>query len=373
MPGYKLIDMRPEFKIHLFHILFIFLTISIADFKAQEPTSVKIGDKIYGATADKRGPIGGGSAYSNIVTTGKYVVKTLEELVDALKIAQAGETVFIPGETEIDMTTLIYIEKLVLEIPSGVTLAGERGNNGSRGAILTSDIVNTPVMIRIGGPGVRVTGIRLQGPCHKRYADHHRRAFGPGGEGSSYYYKFPTSNGISCQFPNLEVDNCDISGFANAGIRLLEGDGHVIHHNFIHHCQYNGLGYGVSLNIASAVIEYNFFNWNRHSIAGTGRPGCSYTARNNVELGESSDHCFDMHGGESRNDGTKIAGTSISIYSNTFQSTQNAVDIRGIPEKQCDIYKNWFVSHTQPDKAVRSRENTIISDNVYGTDPKVIP
>ena len=66
-------------------------------------------------------------------------------------------------------TTRIYIEQLVLEVPAGVTLAGERGNNGSRGALLTSDALKTPVMIRAGGPDVRITGLRLQGPCPKRY------------------------------------------------------------------------------------------------------------------------------------------------------------------------------------------------------------
>ena len=39
--------------------------------------------------------------------------------------------VFIPGDTEIDLTARIYIEQLVLEVPAGVTLAGDRGQDGS--------------------------------------------------------------------------------------------------------------------------------------------------------------------------------------------------------------------------------------------------
>ncbi|MHC4206563.1 MAG: hypothetical protein ACYSTT_18075 [Planctomycetota bacterium] len=46
-------------------------------------------------------------------------------------------------------------------------------------------------------PDVRITGLRIQGPNTKRYLDHHRRSFGKGGAGSKYYYKIPTSNGIS--------------------------------------------------------------------------------------------------------------------------------------------------------------------------------
>ena len=174
--------------------------------------------------------------------------------------------VFIPGETEIDLTARIYIEEIVLTVPEGVTLAGERGWNGSKGALLTSDALKTPVMIRAAGPNVRVTGLRIQGPCPKRYLDHHRRAFGPGGGGSSYYYKFPTSNGIVTAFPRLEVDNCEIS--APTAITRSRG-GHHVHHNYIHHCRYNGLGYGIGLERgATSLIEFNLFDYNRHSIAG---------------------------------------------------------------------------------------------------------
>ena len=258
-------------------------------------------------------------------------------------------------------------------MPPGVTLAGERGNRGSRGALLTSDALKTPVIIRAGGPDVRVTGLRLQGPCPKRYLDHHRRSFGPGGGGHTYYYKFPTSNGITTQCPRLEVDNCEISGFAHAGISLTQGDGHRIHHNFIHHCQYNGLGYGISHDQASSLIEYNLFNWNRHSIAGTGRPGCGYVARHNVELGESLSHCFDMHGGRDRQDGTDIAGTSIEIYNNTFRAPQPAVVIRGVPQERCDVHHNWFPRHAEAQQAVRAAAKTQVHDNVCGTEAKIVP
>lgn len=335
--------------------------------RAQDGTWVERGGEIYGAQPDERGPIGGGEGYASIVTEGDYTATTLEELIDALAQAQPGEVVFIPGETEIDLTTFIYIEEFVLEIPEGVTLAGERGNGGSLGAILTSDVLNTPRMIAALGPDVRVTGLRIRGPNPKRYLDHHRRAFREGYGGHSYYYKFPTQNGISTEHDNLEVDNCEISGFGHAGIHLRTGEGHHVHHNYIHHCQYNGLGYGVSHNTASSLIEQNLFDWNRHSIAGTGRPGCSYVACNNVELGTSLSHCFDMHGGRDRDDGTDIAGTTIQIYNNTFRAPQTPVVIRGVPQDVCEVHHNWFVKHA-PGSAVRGSDRTVVRDNVYGED-----
>ncbi len=332
----------------------------------ENKTWLQIDNTIYGAKPDSLGPIGGGIGYKNIITNGDYVVDCLDSLVSALSKATSGQVVFIPGETEIDMTSLIYIEKLVLHIPEGVTLAGDRGHDGSQGAILTSDALDTPAMMTADGPDVRITGLRIQGPNPKRYLDHHRRAFGEGGARHAYYYKFPTSDGIVTVDDQLTVDNCDISGFAHSGICLRAGKGHHIHHNFIHHCQYNGLGYGISHSIASSLIEYNLFNWNRHSIAGTGSPGCGYIARHNIEIGESLSHCFDMHGGRDRKDGTDIAGTFLEIYNNSFFANQTPVVIRGVPQETCEVHHNWFAGYADVNKAVKASAKTHVYDNAYG-------
>ena len=334
---------------------------------AGESKWVEVDGIVYGAKADERGPIGGGTGYVNIVTKGDYTAKNLDALLDALSKAKSGQTIFIPAETEIDLTARIYIEQLILEVPEGVTLAGDRGHNGSKGAMLTSDALKTPVMIRAAGPEVRITGLRIRGPNPKRYLDHHRRSFGEGGGGHEYYYKFPTSNGITTEYPCLKVDNCEISGFSHAGVYLINADGHHLHHNFIHHCQYQGLGYGVCHNTASSLIEYNLFDWNRHSIAGTGRPGCSYIARHNIELGVSLSHCFDMHGGRDRKDGTDIAGTSIEIYNNTFRAPQTPIVIRGVPQEKCDVHHNWFLKHKDAEHAVRASDRTQVFDNMYSS------
>ena len=333
--------------------------------KKEKPTWKKIGDSIYGAKADETGPIGGGKGYQNIITSGDYTVDSLESLIDALAKAKAGQVVFIPGDKIIDMTTFIYIDKIMLNIPEGVTLASDRGENGSEGALITSDSLDTPGMILINGANVRISGIRLQGPNPKRYLDHHKRAFGPGGPGHPYYYKFPTSNGINCKFSDLEVDNCIITAFSRAGISLQAGTGHHIHHNLIHRCQYNGLGYGVSHDKASSTIEFNHFNENKHSLAGTGSPGCGYIARNNVELGISLEHNFDMHGGRDRKDNTNIAGTTMEIYNNTFLGPLRAVVIRGVPQDKCDVHHNWMPTHKDATAAVRAEEKTYTTNNLY--------
>lgn len=351
------------------------------------PSFVEIEGVVYGAQADERGPIGGGSGYTDIVTSGDYRVSDLNSLLDALSRAQAGEVVYIPGEIWIDLTARIYIENLVLEVPTGVTLAGNRGEDGSRGSLLTSDALDTPVMIRALGPGVRITGLRIEGPNAKRYLDHHYRSFtrdesGEGyryhdGEdprgGHSYYYEFPIQRGIETAFDALRIDNCELSGFGHSAVSLREGKDHHIHHNFIHHCQYQGLGYGVVLAEAFALIERNRFDWNRHSIAGSGLAGSGYIARHNLELGTSLSHCFDMHGGRDRKDGTDIAGTAIEIANNTFRAPQTPIVIRGIPEESCRIHHNWFPRHRNASEAVQAEEGTLVENNAYGDDPVVLP
>ena len=162
------------------------------------------------------------------------------------------------------------------------------------------------------------------------------------------------------------MDNCEIAGWSHAGIHLAAGDNHRVHHNSIHHCQYNGLGYGVCHDRAFSRIEHNLFNWNRHSIAGTGRPPSGYEAAHNVEIRHSLSHLFDMHGGRDRKDGTNIAGTWIKIHHNTFRPAIRAVKIRGLPTEGAEVHHNWFRAPAPGPAAVDSPGRTKVYDNAYG-------
>ena len=346
-------------------------------------TWVEIGGQTYGAKPDASGPIGGGPGYTKIVTDGQHKVKTPEELVAALAKAQAGEVVFIDPQAELDFTTLVYAEKLTLKVPGGVTIASNRGQNGSPGALLYTDAFQTRPLFTVLGPDVRFTGLRLRGPDPKRRLDHHRRSFSSGREAkdaNAYYYAFPVSEGIFTDQPGLEVDNCELSGFSHAALMLSAGDRHHIHHNYIHHNQYHGLGYGVDHGYGSSsvsLIEYNVFDYNRHSIAGTGKPGNAYEASNNVEMGHANGHYFDMHGGSDRGDGTTIAGDWMKVHHNTFMLAEQAtVVIRGVPQQQADIHHNWF-AHTAASGPVRpwpvgGETHVTCHDNAYGRDKPAV-
>ncbi|MGQ9731287.1 MAG: right-handed parallel beta-helix repeat-containing protein [Candidatus Zipacnadales bacterium] len=342
-------------------------------------TWVEIEGEIYGARPDALGPLGGGAGYTRLVTEGDYRVSDIDALREALKQAQPGQVVYVEEGSDIDCTTLVFTEKLVIEVPSGVTLASNRGQNGSRGAVIYSDAFQTNPLIRVGGPDVRITGLWIRGPDPKPRLDHHRRSFNPErGDREAqheYYYRFPCSVGIRSDFDRLEVDNCELSGWSVAAVELHSGEGHHIHHCYIHHNQYDGLGYGVCLGSGKksvALIEQNLFNYNRHSIAGPGVPGNGYEACHNVEIGEALSHNFDMHGGRDRRDGTDIAGDWMKIHHNTFRGTGvAAVVIRGVPQQQAEIDHNWFF-HPEPGSKVivpwptGGESHVICRNNAYG-------
>ncbi|NND08160.1 MAG: hypothetical protein HKN87_17405 [Saprospiraceae bacterium] len=334
-------------------------------------TWIKIDGHIYGAKADDRGPIGGGEGYRYVFSANHMIVRDRDALIRALAVALPGDVIVIPGDVTIDLTTYVYIDSFALEIPAGVTLASDRGYNGSQGALITSDALKTDPLIQILGSNVHISGLRIQGPNGKRHMEHHAKAFDPGGKRHDYYYKFPVSVGVETVFDGLEVDNCELSAFSRAAISLKSGGNHHIHHCFIHHCQYNGLGYGISHDVSNSKIAYNLFDHNRHSIAGTGRAGSGYIAQHNVELGISLSHCFDMHGGNDRKDGTTIAGEYIDMSNNTFWAPQHAIGIRGAPERAATIERNWFVPHISYFAAIKGLDfsRILAKDNAFGMKP----
>ena len=339
-------------------------------------TWAEVDGEVYGAKPDAQGPIGGGAGYGRVVTGGDYRVSTPTALRDALAKAKPGEVVFVEPDADMDCTALVFAEKFILEVPEGVTLAGNRGENGARGPMIYSDAFATHPLIRTAGPNARITGLWLRGPDPKPRLGHHARAFSnpertEAKEKSGYYYKLPMSDGINARHPGLEVDNCELSGWSHAAVYTTDCADVHIHHNYIHHNQVNGLGYGVSHGKARTLIEYNLFNYNRHSIAGTGRPPDAYEARNNVEIGHSLSHCFDMHGGRDRKDGTNIAGDWLKIHHNTFRGPMRAIAIRGVPQESAEIHHNWFYRKTRDSGIVSpwptgGDTHVRLFNNVYG-------
>jgi hypothetical protein len=288
-------------------------------------------------------PIGGGERYSEIHGGGDYVVRTAEELLAALAVATEGDVIYVPGDVEINMTGHDHVD-----IPGGVTLASDRGRDGAPGARIYTTQRATNPLFQTAGDFVRITGLRLEGPFGGRERIAER------------------GSGVMTTHHHLEVDNCEVFAWNWAGIAGQRGATHIyVHHNFIHHCQYAGLGYGVVLDQADARIIANKFDWNRHHIAATGRPGCAYEAAYNLVLTNANSHYFDMHGGRDRGDGTNIAGDWMHVHHNTFLGDGHwGVVIRGVPAQGARIHHNRFA--TPEDRSIGTGGNAEAYDNVFG-------
>jgi len=334
--------------------------------------SQEIDGVVYGAyVSDGMDPIGGGVGYSEIFTTGDYVVDTLDELVTAITNAKSGEIIFVEGHANIDVTSVKS-----LTLGKGVTLASNRGyldenGNYSTGAILWS-IASQSSPIVIANEGSRVSGIVINGRNPYQHLEHHERCFSEAKyDIKTSYYSLPMKSGIRAG-NNVRVDNCEIFGFGHAGIIIQNEKNDVtgvrIDHCYIHHNQTNGLGYGICHNHgAESVIEYCLFNYNRHSIAATGAPVTGYIARYNIEMGEALSHCFDIHGGSSRGDGTNIAGTYCEMYNNTFLNSKTyPYWLRGVPEDYQVFHHNICVrKRSSYDDTFLKNEKATLYDNIF--------
>lgn len=294
--------------------------------------------------------IGGGYNYSEVFTTGDYIVTTEDELVAALKKAKSGEVVFIPGGTYINVSDCGAAKVRSIVVPAGVTLASDRGRVKEDGTVSTGAVIASSYnaypndyTIKIGGEGARVTGVVLKGPDPAAHVAHHTRA-GTIPMGSNYYYQITTVYGVYCAFNNCEFDNIEIAGYNTCAfvIENLENPvtGTEVHHTYTHHNQLKGLGYGVRVDFSAVNITYNMFNYNRHSIASGGAAQSSYSAENNIEMGNSLDHFFDVHGGKDRKDGTNIAGGYVYIRNNSFLGNMRPFAQRGLPEIGQDFSYN---------------------------------
>lgn len=336
----KVVDIFKYSKLLFIFLLIFFLTntsLVLAEHSQQ-----------YGAEFNPTGnPIGGGAGYSNIISSqdADFVVRNKAELLNSLKNAVYGQIIYVEDTAEIDLTG-----ESGIGIPAGVILSSGRGRNSSQGALLFTNQISTNPLFKTEGADIRITGIRLRGPdpnvtlCENL-------------DSSKWPYCEPVSEGILSFYANLEVDNCEVYAWSYVGIHLNEGsDDAYVHHNYIHHNQRWGLGYGVGINKVNPLIEANIFDWGRIAVAGTGLPGSGYEARYNIVLKNFYFHAFDMHGGGARPDNTNDAGTTINIHHNSvytnpdefiLTSLPGSVRITGIPIDGCWIYNNWFFQENQ--------------------------
>jgi hypothetical protein len=287
------------------------------------------------------------------------IVRTRGELLAALAAARRGDTVFVAGAAVIDLTG-----DRGIGIPAGVTLASDRGQGGSPGALLFSADLRrkgaAPAswsLFRAQGDGVRVTGLRLRGPDTEIRDD---------------AYTFETSRGVEGNgVADLVVDRCELWGWPHAAVLVRNAlEAHVVG-NDIHHNRRAGLGYGVVVvDDSSALVERNTFRQNRHAIAASGIRTIRYEARHNLVVDDAGSHGFDVHGeGEALDDDSPWAGDVVHVRHNSFRSAaQPAFKVRGRPVTGAFVADNCFAAETPARAVLQSRftGNLFVGANSYG-------
>jgi hypothetical protein len=271
--------------------------------------------------------------------------------------ASSGDVVFIPGTANIDLDgTSGY------GIKGGVTLASDRGQNGSSGGLITKKVGAgggwCEPTLRVEGDGARVTGLRMEGEMFPSTDE-------PVVPESQYLVGLASRDNTG-----FEVDNCELRGFAWASVQVDNQDtpgvsaAHV-HHNYIHYSLARGEGYGVEIYAGHVLIEANIFDNNRHSIACGGLPGEEYEARYNHHLGHGTGigfaH-FDIHDSQ---------GDTYRMHHNTFDLTDVwCIGLQSSGHKSTYIDHNVFTTSFGCDEPIfqHGTENLYVSNNYCNGD-----
>lgn len=248
------------------------------------------------------------------------------EFVAAIGAAVSGDIVFIPGDSLIDMTG-----HAAVTIPAGVEIRGERGNYKVGGGTWLGGLIysntNNANLLKTGGAGTKIRLLRIQGNMPNTT-----------NAGQSGFVA-----GIIVTHNGCNIEWCDISGFAYAGVQVNYTN--TSWRTFItrcvgHHCQHNGLGYVVTVNHGYPIVSYcRFYNY-RHCVAGSGDIntamevfGCLVDTPNPA----TNSHSFDMHSVDG-DDRANPGRTSylLNYHDNVFKVRSPSdgeahITVRGIP------------------------------------------
>ena len=328
----------------------------------------------YGAHTNSTGDaIGGGGCYSNNVTNGDYLVRNRQDLLSALETAEAGEVVLIDHDASIDLSNDFSIN-----IPAGVTLAGNRGNcdPDNKGPLIYAD--DMPLGKDLFGlqSGSRVTGLRFRGPDAAIL---------------DINYNIEEPSWTKCLIAwgeDIEIDNCEISNFNHAGVSVnSEGANVHIHHNYFHDIHFYPI-LTVDDSDYSILIEANTIEWIWEAVASTGHPGTGYEVRYNMIVRKPAPdfwqpyqggHSIDMHPYRpvKQDRGHLIGGDFVNVHHNTFASEAGAdpsvgliddAHIRGVPRILAEFHNNCFLNADPAQAVAHTEGNTWVHNNLYGAD-----
>ena len=289
--------------------------------------------------------------------------------------------VYIDNECNIDLT---HVGKITIKT-FNLTLASNRGLNGSSGALLymTDPLEGNPPLIKILASNVRITGLRILGPFPGVWIDKYTPPLlvKKNDDGTTieipHIWPIADNIGIACGYENkkdengnphdqvfehITVDNCEISSFLKAAINIHRAKNVYIHHNRIHHnqCYFpawrsgeenKGGAYAYGVNISGeydveegdpvdVYIEANIFDSNKHSIAGSGEKGQSYEARYNLVLWNAPVKVYNYKNWE-----YKTGELQLDNYKNNHCFDMHRDANTGFSGRLIKIHHNWFLKN----------------------------
>lgn len=289
------------------------------------------------------GGIGGGSDYGNLHSTGDFVVSSLSDIQSALSSASSGEVVFIEGSADIQAS------EGDIFVPSGVTLASDRGVNGSNGARIFSDDRGDLGLIEVAG---RLEGIEVAGPLPNFV-----------GYVNGNEVDYPVGDGVHCA-DGAEIANCDMHHFGRI-IHVQRASNVHIHHNTVTWSPVAGLGYGIKADSPSTsdrpIIEYNLMHSSRHDVAAHGN---GYIVRHNVfEKNQWTE-------GASTIDEQVLDDHDSGMYTinnNEFRNVgREHFSYRDGVIDGTEVFNNWF-HDTNPEGLDSEFDSSMVFDNHFGT------
>ena len=304
----------------------------------------------------------------------------------AQAVQTPGAIIRIDGDVNLDLSGLSDIS-----VAPNVQIIGDRSSNPLGPRLFTTTF-----------PSILFEDRASNGSSHERFSG--LRLDGGAPTDPSANVGNDDSTGILIDKPDVEVDDNEVSGWRGTGVSVQDKSNLIdrtnastvwIHDNYIHDDQHptgviigggHGGGYGVEVSYgAYALVERNVFDYNRHAIAGDGRPGTGYYFTHNLILSHGgtntdldSTHIIDMHGTDScwsdpfaSDFGSYMcggAGEYMDVEYNTVEyNSEYDVKLRGTPSVGMDIANNVFADASESDAiAYTEQAPNVEPNNTYG-------
>ena len=270
---------------------------------------------------------------ANIYAVTDSPVTSVEGLIYSIESANADDTIYIGGDVILDLT-----DEETIVIDKTIRLIGVINSGMEPPRLLTR---GKKTILKIEADNVTIENIDFEG-SQKDSKKKEILAYNKKNNTTKGVYQYPATRGIHVTADFITIRNSELFGFSHAAIFAESSRNLLVENCNLHHNQRWGLGYGVSLHLDStAKIINNVFDYNRHSIAGSGSPGQSYEAAYNEFGSHHQGPPLDMHGGKDRKDGTNIAGDTIYIHDNIIKEANHYVFYnRGIAQNKVIIENN---------------------------------